>query len=268
MTISEAYRAERAKNLPAIDAIRGARYAANIAGLEFPDYAGDEVRIDLPRGEYIVCKLEDDSDNDVRERLGCSWTDDGVPEDGRRVGWMDREGRVLFDADPDGYGYAWRMWIADTTGWTLADRIAQRRKAGMSRHDAWLDARASIAKEFDYFREVWEAGYVGYVVTLHGADDSEVYDESCWGLEAVGDYAGQEARSVAEGMAEKRARYWTQQVEVKRDEARDLRDTVRALVADLRDGMGDVAAAVVNNKVCELRARHSACMRIVAGGAA
>lgn len=271
MSITTEYRKARAERggTRAIDALRIARHAVSMYGVNVPRYVGDDVRIDLPRGEHIVCKLEYDSDADIRDRLGCDWDDDGIPEE-RTEGWMDREGRVLFDADRNGWRTDWKMWLADTADWTLADRIAQRRRNGMSRHAAWLDARASIAREFEYFRQVCEAGYVGYVVTLYDADDEEIECESCWGFEAVDDYAGCEARSIADHMADERAKHWERETVKAREAMRAAGRAFTDLAHEYRKArsIGPAVCDAIRARMESLRAQHRAALAVIVGGAA
>ena len=274
MSITTEYRKARAERggTRAIDALRIARHNERMRGIEFPRYVGDDVRIDLPRGEYIICKLEYDHGSDIRERLGCDWdsTSGEYLHAEMPLGWMDREGRVLFDADPRGYRVDWAWWDADTAGWTLADRIAQRRQQGMARHDAWLSARESIRREFDYFREVYAAGYVGYVVTLYGADDNEVEHDSCWGFEAVGDYAGHEARSVADHMADERAKHWERETAKAREAMRAAGRAFSDLTHEYRKArtIGPATCDAIRARMESLRAQHRAALAVIVGGKA
>ena len=272
MKITAEYRKARAERggTRAIDALRIARHAVSMYGVNVPRYVGDDVRIELPRGECIICRLEYDSDADIRERLGCDWgrADDVDAE--ASIGWMDRDGHVLFDADPRGYRVDWAWWDADTTGWTLADRIAQRRQQGMARHDAWLSARESIRREFDYFQEVWEAGYVGYVVTLYDADGEEVEHDSCWGFEAVGNYAGHEAREAADHMADERAKYWERETIKAREAMRAAGRAFTDLAHEYRKARSIRPAVcdAIRARMESLRAQHRAALAVIVGGAA
>lgn len=270
MDIKTAYLTKRAKGAPAAQAIRAARYAVKMAGLEYPSYAGDRVRIGLPRGEHIVCELQHDDDVDICERLQCSADVCGSARDaaseGASEGWIARDGRVLFDANGDGRGYAWAWWT-DEYGFEQFWEDGSRQN---SKHGAWLRARRMVADSFDYYREVQDAGYVGYVVTLFDATGEEVDSESVWGFEAVGDYAGQEARSVADQMAAARAQYWEAETAAARQRAADIRRQARALVADIRrlSGVGLAACAALRQALQVLRADHRQAMAVIAGGAA
>jgi hypothetical protein len=266
------YVEERAANphRSATDALRAARYRLKMRGVEIPKYAGDSVRIELPRGEYIVCALEHDDDADISERLQCEIDHDrdarDAADNGAADGWISRDGRVLFDANGPRSGYAWAWWISDCP---LRERLAYARRS-MARHDAWLCARREVADAFDYFREVQEAGYVGYVVTLYDADGEEVEAESVWGYEAEGDYAGQEARHEADAMADARAKYWEAETEKARERARSIRATVRDLIGDLRKARGaDLphACAALRGHLANMRTAHRAAVAVIAGGA-
>lgn len=73
MNIEQAYRAKRAKHpdAPALQCLRMARAAMKETARKIPRYVGDDVVIELPRGESILVQLEYDSDADIDERLNC-----------------------------------------------------------------------------------------------------------------------------------------------------------------------------------------------------
>lgn len=264
------YLKNRAAGMAARDAIRAARYAAKMATLEYPRYAGDSVTLELPRGEHIVITLEHDHDSDIGERLQCSVdvcnsAAEGASE-GASEGWIARDGRVLFDANRDGYGYAWAWW-EDGYGFRQFWEDGRRQHG---RHDAWLRARRMIARSFEYYCEVQEAGYVGCVVSLFDAAGEEVDSESLWGVEGTGDYAGQEARGIAGAMAKQRARHWEAETAKARQRAADIRRQARALVADIRrlSGVGPAACQALRQSLQGLRSDHRQAMAVIAGGAA
>lgn len=270
MDVKTAYLAERAKGTPAAQAIRAARYAVKMAGLEYPRRAGDSVCIDLPRGEHIVCELQHDEDADICERLQCSVdvcsSARDAASEGAREGWISRDGRVLFDANGNNCRHSWAWW-ADDYGFEQLWKDGRRQHG---RHAAWLRARRMVADGFSYYRQAQDAGYVGYSVTLFDAAGGEVDTESCWGFEAVGDYAGQEARGVADYMAAARARHWEAETAAARQRAADIRRQARALVADIRrlSGVGPAACAALRQALQALRADHRRAMAVIAGGAA
>lgn len=264
-----AYARERAKHpdLPALQALRAARYAVRMAGVELPGYAGDSVRIDLPRGEYIVLKLEDDSDADIFERLQCESEPAGDVDGEAPLGWMDRNGRVLYDADPRGWRVAYAWW---TDGYGFRQFWEDGRR-GNSRHAAWLRARRLARESFNYFREVCEDGYVGYVATLYDAADEEVDEDSCWGFEATGDYCAQEGYGAAQYMIAERAAHWEREVAVAREKAVSIRATARAVIRDMRKARGanlPHACAALRGHLANMRRAHSEAMAIIAGGEA
>lgn len=217
----KSYRSARASDrgiVRAADALRSARYNLENRNAVFPCWPGDTTTLDLPRGERIEMELQPDTDADIFERLGCD-ADDRAPDDvaeNASEGWQDRDGRIVWDRNGRRWGRDLHMW---ESGYSLAQRIADRRKY-MSRHAAWLDARRSIARDFDYFLRVLNEGYVGYVATLYDSDGEEVDSDSCWGFEADGDYAGMECLDTARHMAEQRAKHWAQEVEKARGNVR------------------------------------------------
>lgn len=254
---------------PAINALREARAAVKNNAARFPRYAGEVERLELPRGEYVEMRLEPDCDSDIFERLGLR-ADDYVPADVRdnaSEGWQDREGRIVFDADARGWRRDWR-WL-ETDQYPLAQRIADRRRH-MSRHAAWLHARESIAREFDYFRKVSDAGYVGYTATLYGADGDEIDSDSCWGFEADGDYPGLECLAAAESMAASRAKYWTAETEKARERNRETRRAFAALATEYRAArnVGPAVCDAIRARLAALRSDFQANVRTIVGGAA
>lgn len=267
--IRTAYTRERAQHpdLPALHSLRAARYAVRMAGVNLPGYAGDNVRIDLPRGEYIVLRLEDDPDADIFDRLQCeSERASEAPADAS-LGWMDRDGRILCDADPHGYHVAYAWW---TDGYGFAQFWDDGRRTH-SRHAAWLRARRLVRQSFDYFRDVCEAGYIGYVVTLYDADGEEVSEESCWGFEAEGDYCAQEGYAVAESMTTDRAAHWEREVAAARDRALMLRTLAHNAIGDMRKARGaDLphACEALRGYLANLRRQHSEAVAVIAEGAA
>lgn len=252
----------------AIDALRKARAEAKNRDREFPRYPGDVETLELPRGERVEMRLEWDNDADIFEQLECS-ADESVPDDveeNASVGWQDRHGRVIWDADSRGRHRDWRFW---ESGYTLAQRISDRRKY-MSRHAAWLHARHSISREFDYFLRILDDGYVGYCVTLYGADGEELEWDTCFGFEHGGDYAGLECLDAAEHLADKRADYWANECERARAENRKLRAAFSALAREYRTA-GNVGPAVcdaIRAKMESLRNQYRANVRLIAGDAA
>lgn len=201
----------------ACDALRHAKASIANASREYPRDVGDRVVMDLPRGERIVMTLEHDPDADVYDRLGLeidvSGNDDirgNAPDY-----WQGRDGIVYMRGDRRG------EFFALTSDYSLAQRIADRSRY-MSRHAAYLGARASVDREATLYRETLDAGYCGYVVQLQDYMGEVIEEDSCWGFEAVGDYAGLEAAAVAESIAKRRADYWAERVAAAKGEAKRL----------------------------------------------
>lgn len=271
----KAYRAERASNrggylgqVRAADALRSARYNLAIRGADFPRYCNDTATLELPRGERIEMGLQPDNDADIFERMDCE-AEGRAPDDvadNACEGWQDRDGCIVWDRNGSRWGRDWRLW---ESGYSLAQRIADRRKY-MSRHAAWLDARRSIARDFNYFLRVLDAGYVGYVATLYDAGGDEVGSDSCWGFEADGDYAGLECLDAARCMAEQRAEYWAQEVEKARANMRLIRGAFAALAREYRAArnVGPAVCDAIRARLESMRADYRANLRVLAGGAA
>lgn len=250
---------------PAKQAFRVAKASIADAKREHPRYVGDRVVMDLPRGERIVMTLEYDPDADVCERLGleiaASGNDDirgNAPDY-----WQGRDGIVYVRGDRCGDLFAL------TSDYSLAQRIADRRRH-MSRHAAYLGARASVAREANLYRETLDAGYCGYVVQLQDYMGEVIDEDSCWGFEAVGDYAGLEAVSVAESIAKERADYWTARVAAAKGEAKRLGAAYRALKSEIRslEKIGPNVCDALRGSLSYLRRRHKSQIAIIAGGAA
>ena len=139
----------------------------------------------------------------------------------------------------------------------------------MARHDAWLSARESIRREFEYFDEVRDAGYVGYIVTLYDANGDEIDSESCWGFEAVGDYAGCEARSTADYMVDERAKHWERETAKAREAMRAAGRSFTALAREYRKArsIGPAVCDAIRARLESLRAQHRAALAVIVGGA-
>ncbi len=189
----------------AIDALRFAKHEASVAGHSFPRFVGDVVTLDLPRGESITMTLESDSDSDACESLSmvCEPLSRYAEWPQCHDWWQGRDGIVYFTGDRRGERYT-----LQSGGYNFAQRVADARKRGLARHDAYLAARASVDLDAKTYRDACEDGYYGFVVTLLDADGEEIDSDSCWGFEASGDYAGKEALSAALHMQQKRADYW------------------------------------------------------------
>lgn len=253
----------------AADALRTLRYAERMkaCGVDAPRYVGDDVTVDLPRGESILIRLEHDTDADVEDRLQVSlsyigrdaWRYDDIFSNAPDW-WQDRDGTFYFTGDRRGERY------------TMTENNpinAEDYRGRMGRHDAYLCARAVREASAKNVRAAMEDGYVGYVVTLRDADGNELDHDSCWGFEATGDYAGNEARHVALHMMAERAKYWQQRVGEAQRDATVARMAFAGLAREyrqLRDAVGVHVCTAIRDRLESLRAEHHAAVRIIVGG--
>ena len=268
-----AYKAARVVHpwgvIRAADALRSVRYAERMKTCEVdaPRYVGDDVTVDLPRGESISIRLEHDTDADVEDRLQVSlsyigrdaWRYDDIFSNAPDW-WQDRDGTFYFTGDRRGERYT----MTENSSINAEDY-----RGRMGRHDAYLCARAVREASAKCVREAMSDGYVGYVVTLRDADGDEVEEDSCWGFEATGDYAGNEARHVALHMMEERAKYWQQRVGEAQRDATVARMAFAGLAREyreLRDSVGANVCTAIRARLDSLRAEHHAAVRIIVGG--
>lgn len=145
-----------------------------------PDYAGDQVRYELPGGLYAIVKLEYDTD------YNWPWKNSdghGVVSDWEHCGEAD--GR--WELCEDHYSRRYYDWVETV-------KIAMRDGWGHSGGDI-MDA---VRRDYEYLR-AWcndEWYYVGVIVELYDANDELIGEESCWGYESYcEDYLCSEARS-------------------------------------------------------------------------
>lgn len=259
-----AYRKERANGATAINAIRAARYATLMGALDYPRYPGDDVVIDLPRGESIVMRLEYDPESEAAERLGATVepVDAGELHNAPDY-WQGRNGVVYVKGDRRGEYYS-----LERDGCTLAQDVAYLRRT-MGRHAAYLAARENVDAFATVYRAAVSDGYVGYVVELRDADGEVIDEDSVWGFEASDDCAGQEARAVADSMAAQRASHWeTATVEAKR-EAANLRLAYHAMALEIRalERIGPNVCVALRQALATLRQSHRSAVAVIAGGA-
>lgn len=248
----------------ALQTLRAARYNVKMRNVELPGYAGDSVRVELPRGEYIVMKIEPDNDADLSERLQFD-TESARYDDVTKYadsGWIDRDGRVLFD----GFGprVEWQWW-SDSYGFS---QFWEDGKRSLARHAAWLSARQMVSQSFDYARKISECGYVGYVVTLYDASGTEIEEETCWGFEADGNFCAQDAYAVVESMIASRARQWETEVNSARQRAASIRATARDIISDMRKATGanlPHAREALRAHLAAMRRDHTSAVATIAG---
>lgn len=255
----------------AAGALRSVRYAERMkaCGVDAPRYVGDDVTVDMPRGESILIRLEHDSDADVEERLQVSlsyigrdaWRYDDIFSNAPDW-WQDRDGTFYFTGERRGERYA----MTENNPINVEDY-----RGRMGRHGAYLCARAVREASAKNVRAAMEDGYVGYVVTLRDADGNEVDQDSCWGFEATGDYAGDEARHAALHMMEARAKHWAAKVVEAKGAAAATREAFRNLAREYRrvsEIVGAHVCTAIRDRLESLRAEHHAAVRIIVGGEA
>lgn len=258
-TILDLYRVNRT-TMRASDALRHARYLCKMQGADYPRYAGDDVRMELPHGESITMRLETDCDADVFERFSISRDMKCVSDDvcsNAHEGWINRDGDIVMDTRANSWNHRdWRYFASD---YPLAQRVADFRKRGMSRHLAWLAARESLARDYDAFCEAMQNGYCGYIVTFRDKEGREI-DCGCWGFEATDDCAGKEAYAVAQSMRDDRAIQWIEKKTQAHKDARHARTRFHNLARDFTAHRGDYGTAI-----CEaIRAQHKAAISVIA----
>lgn len=225
-SVREYYKLERAEGHRASQALLAAKHDARYGMTEdfycrvitpiqrrkhklMPDYAGYEVRYELPGGLYAIVKLEYDTD------YNWPWKNSeghGVVSDWEHCGEAD--GRwELCEAHYSRRYYDWRetLKIAKRDGWGHSGDI--------------MDA---VRRDYEYLR-AWcndEWYYVGLIVELYDANEELIGEDSCWGYESYcEDYLCSEARSWLGGML---VNYRKQQREARKQEriVRRFRDAM------------------------------------------
>lgn len=144
-----------------------------------PDYAGEEVRYELPGGLHAIVKIEYDSD------YTPAWENSeghGVVSDWEHRG--EANGRWVLHHD---------MYDTRYYDWKETLKIAKRDGWGHSG-----DIMGAVRRDYEYLR-AWcnnEWYYVGVIVELYDANEELIGEESCWGYESYcEDYLCSEARS-------------------------------------------------------------------------
>ncbi len=196
-SVRDYYKLERAEGQRASQALLAAKHDARYGMTEdfycrvttpiqrrkhrlLPDYAGEEVRYELPGGLYAIVKIEYDTD------YSPPWKNSdghGVVSDWEHRGEADGRWELCEDHYSRRY-YDWRktLKIAKRDGWGARD-------------DNIMDA---VRRDYEYLRawckDTWY--YVGLIVELYDANDELIGEESCWGYESYcEDYLCSEARS-------------------------------------------------------------------------
>lgn len=242
----------------ALQALRIAKGAARLAALQralnVPHYAGDSDGLELPNGARLVYKANSDDCPDFEERSGLSvdWSrrcwPDYIPE-----GWLDRNGATYWTGERS------RDWARITSGYSLAERIKDRRRR-MSRHAAYTEARRELAREFDFWRDYWH-GHESWLycsVTLYGPDGAEIASEACGGIESGGDYWREFLAETADAMLRQYVQDCGKEIETERRRINSTRATFRKLARELR------ALARLNSEApnaCNVLRAHLAALR-------
>ena len=145
-----------------------------------PDYAGDQVRYELPGGLHAIVKIEYDT----------GYTPPWENSDGHGVvsDWEHRgEANGRWELCEDHYSRRYYDRVETV-------KIAMRDGWGHSGGDI-MDA---VRRDYEYLR-AWcndEWYYVGLIVELYDANEELIGEDSCWGYESYcEDYLCSEARS-------------------------------------------------------------------------
>lgn len=197
--ITAFYRIERAKNLPASQALRCAKYEAkygershkrDILPSHYSAYEGEEVTT-LPNGWKIKVAFKCDQDS------GPPWDCDGygVVTDWQRYDEHLDNWELCSDRRSYRY-YDWRttLPIAIKDGWD-----APPYRTGTPHERAMRAMKANYEYLRRWCNDDWF--YVGLIVTLLDENDEELAEESCWGFESDAmSHMADEARSWAAHM--------------------------------------------------------------------
>lgn len=196
-SVRDYYKLERAEGQRASQALLAAKHDARYGMTEdfycrittpiqrrkhklMPDYAGEEVRYELPGGLHAIVKIEYDTDyNPPWENCDGH----GVVSDWEHCG----EANGRWELCEDHYSRRYYDWKE-----TL--KIAKR--DGWGTHNG--DLMEAVRSDYEYLRswcnDTWY--YVGVVVELYNEDDKLIAEDSCWGYESYcEDYLCSEARS-------------------------------------------------------------------------
>lgn len=255
--------------ITAISALSWARgepkTAARLVALHVPRYLnyGEKSGFDLPNGARIEYELAPDECAEFSDMLGVKVEWIRYPDEcpmASGSGWIARDGRAFFRGGRRNDC----AWIA--SGYPLADRIEHNRKRGMSRHDAWIAARESLAREFANIREYWEDRETWYVctVTLRDAAGRELYSDILGGVESSEDYWRECLADMADGILSQYLADCGRSIDSARRGIRATRAHARRLARELRALRGIVApesCAVLREKLAAMRASVAAAAR-------
>lgn len=130
----------------AIDALRQVKWQKRIDAIPF-HYDGDTWETE--DGFTVVIKIEGDYGYTLEDYLGDSY---GHVTGGK----PDRNGIDGVTISCERYGRERTYW--PNKHWTFADRLAQYRKAGMARHDAYLAAMSGLKREAEKYESMVDNG--------------------------------------------------------------------------------------------------------------
>jgi hypothetical protein len=241
--LQKTYARLRAENptLGALNAIRWARgelrNAEKMRALGLPRYAPfNAERVEFSEGYALEFRAESDEFSEFADRsmLRIEWTRNGRPFPEAPECWIDRNGITQWSGDRV---YDWARVESD---YPLAERVANNRKLGMSRHNAWIAARESLARDFAFWREYWHSMecWLTLSVSLCGPDGKEIATDCIGGVESSGDYWRECLLDLCENVihewrADTAGKIAAARFNVRRDRehARQLVQEIRALAA-------------------------------------
>lgn len=252
---------------PAREAVRAARGRRRLRELEDTD----EQTLGLSAGWSIRVRRKADESMEMADQLGgdafvrdARYSEDRTPDD-----TVSRDGRVRIC---EGRGVC--GWFSFEGGYPFADRLATARRAGMSRHDAWLSVRRWTQEQARYCRrllngDVW---FYGVIVELRNATGRVVSSDACWG------FSSDEDLDDNDSVAAMIATFREQHIETLRSLHRQHRDTaadamasakaladdLRALMPELRNLplIGEHVCRALRATVTRLRKDRRAALRV------
>ena len=268
--LQKTYARLRAENptLGALNAIRWARgelrNAAAMQALGVPAYCDDRGEsFEFAPGYVLEYRAESDCTADFADRSGLRVTWErgyGRPFEHAAECWIDRNGVTQWAGDRA------RDWARIESDYPLAERVANNRKLGMSRHLAWIAARESLAREFALWREYWRSreSWLALSVSIRGPDGETLAHDSICGVESGGDYWRECLADMADGLLSAYLKDCGLRIDTARRAIRATRAHARRLAAELRGFRGIVApesCAVLREKLAGMRAAVGAAAR-------
>jgi hypothetical protein len=144
--------------------------------------------------------------------------------------WIDRNGVTQWNGDRAG------DWARVESDYPLAERIANNRKLGMSRHLAWIAARESLARDFAFWREYWRGAesWLDLSVRVRGPDGKTLAHDSIGGVESGSDYWRVCLLELAENCLAELSKHCDAEIAAARANVQRDRGRVRRLVGEIR----------------------------------